>query len=406
MHPPALDGIRVLDFSHALAGPYCTLLLADYGAVVYKLESRDGDMGRGWGPPFAGGVASFFLGLNRGKRGISIDLKHPEGLDLCLRLIDHMDVLIENFRPGALDRLGLGFEALHKRHPRLVYCSISGYGQNGPSRDEAAMDLVMQASSGLMSITGTADGEAVRCGYGVTDVTAGLFAVIGILLALRARERTGRGQFVDVSMLDSMISTMSSNYSSYLGSGIVPRPMGTAFPTVVPYSVFHARDRAIAIAVGSERLWGAFCRAIERPDLEKHSDYESNAARIRNRAVLEPLLDSIIRQRPAAEWIERLRGAGIPASVVRSFQDVVEHPQSAAREMFPVLQHAAAGAHRVTGTPIKLNETPGAPSLPAPLLGQHSISALQELLGIGEGSLAALAERGVIFDAAVFPERS
>jgi len=406
MHPAALDGIRVLDFTHALAGPYCTLLLADYGAVVYKLESRDGDMGRGWGPPFAGGMASFFLGLNRGKRGISIDLKHPEGLELCLRLIDRMDVLIENFRPGALDRLGLGFEALHKRNPRLVYCSISGYGQNGPSRDEAAMDLVMQASSGLMSITGTADGEAVRCGYGVTDVTAGLFAVIGILLALRAREHTGRGQFVDVSMLDSMISTMSSNYSSYLGSGIVPRPMGTAFPTVVPYSVFHAQDRAIAIAVGSERLWGAFCRAIGRSDLEKDPDYESNAARIRNRAVLEPLLDSIFRQRPAAEWIERLQTAGIPASLVRSFQDVVEHPQSAAREMFPVLQHATAGVHRVTGTPIKLTETPGAPSSSAPLLGQHSISALQELLGIGEAALAALAERGVIFDAAVSPQRS
>src|SRR5262245_19611055 len=211
-----LDGIRILDFSHALAGPFCTLLLADYGAEIYKLEARSGDMGRGWGPPFAGGEAHFFLGLNRGKRGISIDLKHPEGIQLCLRLIDRMDVLIENFRPGAMDRLGLGYEALHRRHPRLVYCSISGYGQNGPSRDEAAMDLVVQGSSGLLSITGTEEGESVRVGYCVTDVTAGLFSVIGILLALLAREATGQGQFVDVSMLDCMISTMSSNYSSYL----------------------------------------------------------------------------------------------------------------------------------------------------------------------------------------------
>src|SRR5689334_2557483 len=273
-------------------------------------------MGRGWGPPFAGGISSFFLGLNRGKRGVSIDLKHPEGIELCLKLIDHMDVLIENFRPGAMDRLGLGYEAVQQRNARLVYCSISGYGQDGPSRDDAAMDLVVQGSSGLLSITGTEDGESVRCGYGVTDVTAGLFAVIGILLALRARESTGRGQFVDVSMLDSMISTMSSNYSSYLGCGVVPRPMGTAFPTVVPYSVFHAQDRPVAIAVGSEKLWAAFCCAIGRPDLEKHPDYESNAARIRNRAVLEPLLDSIFRERPAAEWIERLQRVGIPASVV------------------------------------------------------------------------------------------
>ncbi|HLK51526.1 MAG TPA: CoA transferase [Bryobacteraceae bacterium] len=402
---PPLRGIRVLDFSHALAGPYCTLLLADFGAEVYKLESRAGDMGRGWGPPFAAGEASFFLGLNRGKRGISIDLKNAEGLDLCLRLIDRMDVLIENFRPGAMDRLGLGYEALGRRNPRLVYCSISGYGQNGPSRDEAAMDLVMQASSGLLSITGTAEGESVRCGYGVTDVTAGQFAVIGILLALRARETTGRGQFVDVSMLDSMISTMSSNYSSYLGSGIVPQPMGTAFPTVVPYSVFHAQDRPIAVAVGSERLWSSFCRAIDRPDLETNPDYESNAARIRNRGVLEPLLDTVFRQRPVAEWTGRLQAAGIPVSVVRTFQDVVEHPQSAVREMFPKLDHPTAGAHRVTGTPVKLSETPGGPSGPAPLLGEHSAAALQQLLGLDKAALADLAERGVIYDAAVSPER-
>jgi formyl-CoA transferase/CoA:oxalate CoA-transferase len=391
-----LDGIRVLDFSHALAGPYCTLLLSDYGAEIYKLEARDGDMGRGWGPPFAGGLSHFFLGLNRGKRGISIDLKHPEGLDLCLRLIDRMDVLIENFRPGAMDRLGLGYETIHRRNPRLVYCSISGYGQNGPSRDEAAMDLVVQSSSGLLSITGTEDGESVRCGYGVTDVTSGLFAVIGILLTLHARNTTGQGQYVDVSMLDSMISTMSSNYVSYLGSGVVPRPMGTAFPTVVPYRVFHASDRQIAIAVGSERLWAAFCRAIERPDLDKHPDYATNALRIVNRVVLEPLLDEVMRHRTGAEWIARLQSAGIPASLVRDFQEVSEHPQSAVREMFPTLDHVTAGRHVITGTPIKLSETPGSPGAPAPLLGEHTAQALEQLLGLDAASLTDLAARGVI----------
>jgi crotonobetainyl-CoA:carnitine CoA-transferase CaiB-like acyl-CoA transferase len=394
-----LDGIKILDFSHALAGPYCTMLLADYGAEVYKLESRAGDMGRGWGPPFAGGEASFFLGLNRGKRGISIDLKHPEGLELCLRLIDRMDVLIENFRPGSMDRLGLGYEAMHRRNPRLVYCSISGYGQNGPSRDEAAMDLVMQGASGLLSITGTEDGESVRCGYGVTDVTAGLFAVIGTLLALRARETTGCGQYVDVSMLDSMISTMSSNYSSYLGSGQVPRPMGTAFPTVVPYRVFHAKDRPMAIAVGSEKLWSAFCRALGRPDLEKHPDYETNAARIRNRAVLEPLLDSVFATRPVAEWIERMHEAGVPCSAVRNFEDVVQHPQPEVRAMFPTLDHPTAGPHRVTGTPIKLSESPGATGRAAPLLGQHSREALADLLGLDDAAVSDLESRGVIYTA-------
>ena len=393
-----LDGVRVLDFSHALAGPYCTLLLADYGAEVYKLESRAGDMGRGWGPPFSGGLSHFFLGLNRGKYGISIDLKEPEGRDLCLRLIDRMDVLIENFRPGSMDRLGLGYEAVHQRNPRLIYCSISGYGQNGPSRDEAAMDLVVQGSSGLLSITGTEDGKSVRCGYGVTDVTAGLFAVIGILLALRARESSGAGQFVDVSMLDSMISTMSSNYMSYLGSGIVPRPMGTAFPTVVPYRVFQTMDREIAIAVGSEKLWRAFCIAIGRPDLELHPDYITNAQRIRNRSVLEPLLQQVFGERPASEWVGKLQSAGIPASPVRNFEEVAHHPQSQVREMFPVISHPTAGPHVVTGTPIKFSDTPGCPGLPAPLLGQHTREALGELLGLEAPSLEDLAVRGVIWE--------
>jgi crotonobetainyl-CoA:carnitine CoA-transferase CaiB-like acyl-CoA transferase len=389
--PTPLDGIRVLDFSHALAGPYCTLLLSDYGAEVYKLESRDGDMGRGWGPPFSDGVAHFFLGLNRGKRGVSIDLKQPDGIDLAWRLIERMDVIVENFRPGAMERLGLGYAAVHARNPRLVYCSISGYGQQGPSRDEAAMDLVMQAASGLLSITGTEQGESVRCGYGVTDVTSGLFAVIGILLSLRAREQTGVGQFVDVSMLDSMISTMSSNYLSYLGSGVVPRPMGTAFPTIVPYRVYPARDREVAIAIGSERLWAMFCAALERPDLERHRDYCTNAQRIRNREVLEPILDSVFRERTGAEWIERLQGAGIPASLVRNFEEVANHPQSAVREMFPTL-----GGHRVTGTPVKLSETPGRPTTPAPKLGEHTGQALAEVLDMDSAAIDGLRARRVI----------
>jgi crotonobetainyl-CoA:carnitine CoA-transferase CaiB-like acyl-CoA transferase len=393
-----LDGVRVLDLSHALAGPYCTLLLSDYGAEVYKLEARSGDMGRGWGPPFAGGMSSFFLGLNRGKLGISIDLKQPDGLDLCLRLIDRMDVLVENFRPGSMERLGLGHDAVRARNPRLVYCSISGYGQDGPSRDEAAMDLVMQAACGLLSITGTEEGESVRCGYGVTDVTSGLFAVIGILLALRARDSTGVGQYVDVSMLDSMISTMSSNYLSYLGSGSVPRPMGTGFPTVVPYRVFHTSDRAIAIAIGSEKLWSAFCRAIGRPDLERHPDYLTNADRIRNRDVLEPQLDAVFRERPVTEWLERLLAAGIPASAVRNFEEVSTDTQSRIRRMFPSMEHPAAGEHRVTGTPVKLSATPGHPGRPAPLLGEHSRLTLRNLLGLDDAALDALAGRGIIVE--------
>lgn len=393
----ALRDLRVLDFSHALAGPYCTLLLADYGAQVFKLESPNGgELSRGWGPPFLGGEAGFFLGLNRGKRGIAIDLKHPEGLELCLRLLEQMDVVIENFRPGTMDRLGLGYETLRVRNPRLIYCSISGYGQNGPSRDEAAMDLIVECSSGFMSVTGTASGEQVRAGYAVADINAGLFATIGILMAVHHRERTGVGQYVDIAMLDSMISAMSSNYSTFLGSGDVPRPMGTAFPTVVPYQLFQARDRVFALAVGSEKLWAAFCGALGRPDLQAHPNYANNALRIQNREVLGKTLQQMFQTQTAAHWVEILGAVGVPCCLVRTFDEVVQHPQSEARHMFPWLEHSTAGQHRVTGSPIKMSATPGEPTTAAPLLGQHTAAALQELLGLDAAKIRQLIRDGVI----------
>jgi crotonobetainyl-CoA:carnitine CoA-transferase CaiB-like acyl-CoA transferase len=396
----ALQGIRVLDFTHALAGPYCTLLLADFGADVYKMESPGhGDMGRGWGPPFIGDRSSFFLGLNRGKKGISIDLKRPQGLDLCLRLLDKMDVLVENFRPGTMDRLGLGYDAMALRNPRLVYCSISGYGQQGPAREEAAMDLIVECSSGFLSITGTEAGEKVRSGYAVADVNAGMFAVIGIMMALRARERTGKGQFVDVAMLDGMISAMSSNYMTFLGSGKVPRPMGNSFLTVVPYAVFEARDGSFSIAVGSEKLWSAFCRILGRGDLEARDDFATNARRVENRQALHEILGAIFRERDVSEWIARLSAAGIPCSPVRNFAEVVEHPQTAVRDMFPTVDSPATGPHRVTGCPVKLSATPARVGPAAPGLGEHTPSVLSELLGMDAGAIEHLMESGIVVTA-------
>jgi crotonobetainyl-CoA:carnitine CoA-transferase CaiB-like acyl-CoA transferase len=392
-----LSGIRVLDFSHALAGPYCTMLLADFGADIYKLESpAGGDMARGWGPPFAGEYASYFLGLNRGKRGVAIDLKNTAGLQLCLNLIDRMDVLIENFRPGSMDRLGLGYEALHARNPRLVYCSISGYGQTGPSRDEAAMDLIVECSSGFMSITGTESGEQVRSGYAVADINAGMHSAIGILLALRARDMTGEGQYVDVAMQDSMISAMSSNYLTYLGSNKVPAPLGASFATVVPYTVFSAQDRAFSIAVGSEKLWASFCKAIERPDLTQHPEFATNPLRVKNRPALEKLLAALFIQRPMNDWVDCLRAAGIPCSPVLNFAEVTADPQATVRDMFPVIHHAAAGPHRITGTPIKLSQTPGSPGDAAPLLGENTVSVLAELLSLDHETIGGLLRAGVI----------
>jgi crotonobetainyl-CoA:carnitine CoA-transferase CaiB-like acyl-CoA transferase len=372
-------------------------LLAQYGAEVYKIESPEGgDIGRGWGPPYTGGQACFFLGVNAGKQSLSINLKDARGLDLCLRLIETADVLIENFRPGTMDRLGLGYAAARARNRRLVYCSISGYGQNGPSRDEPAMDLILQASSGLISVTGTADGAQVRCGHSVADITAGMFALTGILLALNSRERSGAGQFVDVSMFDSMISAMTSNFTNYLGSGNNPRPLGTAFASIVPYRTFPTADREVAIAVGSEKLWAVFCDAIEHPELGVHPNYATNALRVKNRGVLEPLLAGIFVTASSEEWRRRLLAAGVPCTPVRTLAEVVADPQSEAREMFPLVDHAAAGPFQITGVPVKLSETPGAVRGGAPMLGEHTQRALLELLGLDSSTIDALVADGVI----------
>ncbi len=394
--PPVLDGLKVLDFSHALAGPYCTMLFALYGAKVYKLESPGGDIGRQWGPPFVGDEATYFIGHNRGKLGISIDLKQPEGVDLCRRLADRVDVVVENFRPGTMDRLGLGYATLHARNPRLVYVSISGYGQNGPGREEAAMDLIVQASSGLLSVTGSAEGgEPVRCGYSVVDVSAGMMATIGALMALRSRDATGQGQWVDVAMYDTMISAMTSNFMNYLGSGVVPRPLGTSFAAVVPYRTFQASDRAFAMAVGSEKLWQSFCRAIERQDLERHPDYSTNVLRVKNRRALEQILEQVFITRPAEHWLHALRSQGIPCSLVRDFREVVLDQQSAFRHLFPTVP-CASGTQQVTGNPIKFSDAKVAPAKPAPRLGEHTRHALRELLELDPAAIDGLARRRVI----------
>ena len=378
-----------------MAGPYCSLLLAHYGASIYKLESPDsGDIGRHWGPPFVGDTAAFFLGLNCGKRSVSIDLKKPEGVELCLQMMEKVDVVLENFRPGTLTRLGLGYEEAKARNPKLIYCSISGYGQNGPARDYPAMDLILQASSGLISITGAMDGEQVRCGHSVADVTAGMFALIGILMALQSRNQTGIGQSVDVSMFDSMISAMASVFANYLGAGVVPRPWGTAFSTIVPYRTFPTKDREIAIAVASDKLWTIFCEAMGHLELIDHPHYRTNALRVMNRGVLEPMLAAIFKQNTAEHWFRKLNTAGVPCSPVRTIDEVVNDPQSAIRGMFPQLANVEKSL--VTGVPVKFSATPGEVRSGPPSLGQHSGEILNELLNLGPADLDELESAGVV----------
>lgn len=400
--PAPLAGLTVLDFSHALAGPYCTMLMAAYGARVYKIEPLDhGDMGRTWGPPFlppgdSAGESAYFLGINSGKQGLAIDLKHPRGRELCHQLLPQADILLENLRPGAMERLGLGYPQARTLNPKLIYCSISGFGQHGPSRDEAAMDLILQAASGLISVTGSPTGELARCGHSVADVTAGMFALIGTLMALRLREQTGEGQWVDVAMFDSMISAMASNYAQYLGAGVVPGPMGTAFATIVPYACFPTADRPIAIAVASESLWEKFCRAVERPDWRQHPHYATNTLRVQHRAEFEPLLNNLLATQPAAEWIRRLSHHGVPCSPVNDMATVAAHPQAAFRDMFPTVHHPTAGPIRVTGLPIKLPGATAPTRQPAPRHGEHTHQALRDLLHLDDATLEALAAEGAI----------
>ncbi|MGO9426323.1 MAG: CaiB/BaiF CoA transferase family protein [Steroidobacteraceae bacterium] len=378
---PPLDGITVLDFSHALAGPYCTMLMAAYGANVIKIESPgEGDIGRSWGPPFQGADSAYFVGLNSGKKSLTVDLKSPEGPDVCRRLAAKADIAIENFRPGVMSRLGLDYAALSAANPRLIYVSISGFGQTGPRRLEPAMDLIVQSASGLMSITGTAQGESVRSGHSVADVTAGLFALVGALMALEARHRTGRGQFVDVSMMDTLMSSMLANFARYLASGEIPVPMGTSFDSIVPYRNFMCADREVTIAAASDKLWRSLCEALGRSDLIGHPDYHSNPLRVQNRRVLEPLLESTFRSRPAAQWIDLLSRAGVPCTVVRNFKEIVEDAQTGARNMTPLVQHAEAGPIRVLGVPVQLSETPGRIASASPVLGADTAAVLEDLL--------------------------
>ena len=376
-----LDGLTVLDFSHALAGPYCTMLMAAYGAKVIKVEGPEGDIGRTWGPPFNGTDASYFVGLNSGKQSLAIDLKTPEGLEVCRKLAAQADILVENFRPGTMNRLGLDYASLSAVNPRLIYVSISGYGQTGPRRLEPAMDLIIQSASGLMSITGTAAGETVKTGHSIADITAGLFSLIGAMMALEARHRTGRGQFVDVSMMDTVMSTMLPSFARFLASGVVPKPMGTLFDGIVPYRNFECADREITLAVASDKLWKSFCEAIGQPELGTDPAYNTNPLRVKNRAILEPMLEAMFRSRPAAYWVELLARHGVPATVVRNLKEVIDDEQTAARNMTPVVEHAVAGPIRVIGVPVQLSETPGRIGSAAPLLGADTAAILKAVNG-------------------------
>lgn len=393
---PALDDIVVLDLSHALAGPFASTMLGDYGAEIIKIEPPEGEISRAWGPPFYGEESAYFVNLNRNKKSVALDLKHPEGRAIFFRLLGGADVVLENLRPGAVAKLGLDYARASERNPRIVYCSISGFGQDGPYRDRAALDLVVQAESGMISVTGEPGSHGVRAGVSIADITAGMYAAFGILIALHARQKSGRGQFVDVSMLQGQLGILTGAIGAYVADGIVPEPMGTAYAMLLPYQTFRTKTRDIAIGIGSDKLWRAFCPLVGLPHLASDPRYVNNAARNASRATLIPALQAALLARSYEEWEAILLPAGIPIGAINTIDQVIDHPQVAARRAIVECGHPVAGRIRMVAPPVRLSDTPGAVRRPAPLVGEHTDLVLRERAGLSSSEIARLRAANVI----------
>jgi formyl-CoA transferase len=364
----ALGGLRVLDFSRVFAGPFCTLLLADLGAEVLKIERPGvGDDTRAWGPPFAGGESAYYLCLNRGKRSLALDLTTDDGMAMARRLAAKADVLVENFRVGWMAEHGLGYDDLGRENPRLIYCSITGYGQTGPDADLPGYDFLTQGRGGLMSITGEAEGPPLKVGVAVSDLTTGLYAAAGILAALRQRERTGAGQYLDLSLLDCQVAGLANVASNALVSGQPPRRHGNAHPNIVPYEVFAASDGPFILAVGNDAQWRRCCEVLGRPEWAAARHFATNAARVEHREELCALLRSLFAARPREEWLAAFRAVDVPCGPVQSLDEVFSDPQVLARQMLQEVRHATAGRLRLVANPLLRAETPAAAP---PLLGE------------------------------------
>jgi crotonobetainyl-CoA:carnitine CoA-transferase CaiB-like acyl-CoA transferase len=391
-----LEGIRVIDLTRILAGPFCTQALADAGADVVKVEEPErGDDTRGWGPPFVNGESAYFLAVNRGKRGATLNLKHERGRAILWRLLEGADVVVENFRPGALAKLGFSWEEVRRRQPRIVYASISGYGLDGPWGSRPGYDAVVQGEGGLMSLTGPERGDPCKVGASVADVVAGMTAFEGILLALLRRGQSGTGARVEVSLLESLLSILTYQASAHLVAGERPRRLGNRHPSLAPYETFEAQDGHVIVGVGSESLWRSFCDALGRQELAGHPSFATNRLRVENYDALRGLLAPLLQARPVAHWMELFETAGIPCGRVRSVPEALEGPQVAARGLLLELEHPRVGRARYVGSPIALDGAGRGSLRPPPLLGQHTEEVLSEL-GLDAAELAALRRERVI----------
>jgi len=392
-----LSGLTILDLSRVLSGPYCTMLAADMGARVIKIEHPDrGDDTRAWGPPFVGGESAYYLSINRNKESVAVDFKSDAGRAILDALVSRADVLVENFRPGALDRLGFGHAALAARFPRLIYVSISGFGHHGPRRLEPGYDAVAQAEGGLMSVTGTPDGPPVRLGVAIGDIAAGMFAFQGLLLALIARGRTGRGQWVDVSLLDTVAALLTNQAERVLAAGETPSRLGNRHASIAPYDTFDLADGVLVLAVGNDSQWQKFCAALGFDALGGDVRYRTNEGRVRAYDELRARLATALRPMARDPLVARLRAAGVPCGAVRSVDEALRDPQIIARQMVETVNHPTIGALRVLGLPVKLSATPGAVRTAPPRLGEHTRQVLSDDLGMSAERIAELVARGAV----------
>ena len=404
----ALGHLRVLDLTRVLAGPWCTQLLADLGADVIKVERPgSGDDTRAWGPPFLKDAdgrdtteAAYYLSANRGKRSVTVDIGKPQGQQLVRRLAAASDVVIENYKVGQLAKYGLDYARLAADNPRLIYCSITGFGQDGPYKDRAGYDFIIQAMGGFMSITGERDdlpgGGPQKAGVAVSDLMTGMYATVAILAAVAQRERTGAGQYIDMALFDTVIAMLANMNMNFLTTGKAPGRAGNAHQNIVPYQVFAAADGHVVIAVGNDSQYAKFCEIAGRPDLAADPRFTSNAERVRNRALLVPLLEAIVRDKPAAFWTGKLEAAGVPCGPINSIAQALADPQAVARGLRIELPHPTAGTVPLVGMPIRMSASSPSYERPPPLLGEHTDEVLRQIAGLDDEAIADCRRRGVV----------
>ncbi|OGO60669.1 MAG: formyl-CoA transferase [Chloroflexi bacterium RBG_19FT_COMBO_47_9] len=395
---PLLEGVRVLDLSRVLAGPYCTMMLGDLGADIIKVEAPGmGDDTRHWGPPFTtGGESAYFLCVNRNKRSITINLKCDKGIQILKKIIQQSDVLVENFRVDTMDKWGLNYETLQQLKPGLIYCSITGYGSTGPYRNLAGYDFIIQAQGGLMSITGPEEGEPYKVGVAIADITAGLFACNAILAALYANQISGRGQRIDISLLDSQIAWLANVGSNFLISGEKPNRYGNAHPNIVPYQTFRATNGYFALGIGNDGQWKQFCESAGIKDWAEDDRFKTNAKRVENRKILIPLLEDLFYQYEIAHWLSILESVGVPCGPINSIDQVMDDPQVQAREMVVQVDHPNAGLIQMVASPLKIPTAKVEVRLPPPMLGEHTEEVLREQLGYDHKTIAELRTEKII----------